>query len=98
MRNILLRIFRPWDSPPYFWHMPALPYGPPILHSISIDASELASQSAHPCPVSKSLQPPEHDNHLSLLKHFPILIASFSRRLSHRLKTWPVEAGSEVSL
>ena len=71
---LLLQYFLPWE------------------HFISIDApGELASQlSLHPCSIPKSLQPPEHDNHVSLLKHFPILIASFSRALSVRI-TWPVE-------
>ena len=65
-----------------------------------MDAGELAPQLSpllHPCPVNRSLQPPEHDNHWSLLKHFPILIASFSRGLSVRLITLPVEAGFEVN-
>ena len=75
-------------------------YALPSEHCISIDAGESAPQLSmllHPCPVPKSLQPPEQDNHWSLLKHFPILIASFSSGLSVRLITWPVEAGSEVN-
>ena len=63
-----------------------------------MDAGEPASQSAHPCPIPKSLQPPEHDNQSSYLKQLPIIIPSLSRGLSIRLITCPVEVGFEVSL
>ena len=86
----------PYFGKTYFWDLSALPWE----HFISIDAGCLAPQLSyllHPFPVPKSLQPPEHDNHWSLLKHLPILIASFSRGLSVRLITLPVEAVFEVN-
>ena len=70
----------------------------PWEHFISKVACESAPQFGHPCPVSKSLQPPEHDNnHWSSSRHSPILIPSLPRGLSVRLITFPVESGFEVS-